>query len=144
MPVSSNCIVCQSPLVAKVNVAILRGISINAIAEKTKLPVFSLRKHQHKHLPFRRQDAPEPVTIKERLELCRFQLKRLAILAESGETVTQAIATVRAEMSLIELEGRLEGKIQGPHKAMLAAAPTGEVEISFAGGRAISKEAASD
>jgi len=76
------------------------------------------------------------VTVAEQLEDLKFELYRLQILGECGELESGAIAAVNARRSLLELEARLEGKLDATHRKLLSAtAPEGDYEVVFTNGR---------
>ena len=143
MPASPHCRVCNDPRVAKINVLILRGTSIRALAKATGLQTHALRNHQHRHLPFLPKNRPKPTNAKEELAELKFELARLQALGEAGEVLPGAIAACRERRQLLELQMRSEGELDATHrKIMLNKAPMGDVEIVFEGGRPRSVEKA--
>jgi hypothetical protein len=75
--------------------------------------------------------------VKEQLEDLKFELRRLQVLGECGESVTGAIAAVNARRQVLELEARLSGLLDAHHKKLIlnSQQPTGDYEVTFENGK---------
>ena len=75
--------------------------------------------HFQKHLPWRPQRRPKPITVQEQLEDLKFESRRLQALGETGENVTNALAALRERRALLELEARMAGRLDATHQRLL-------------------------
>lgn len=149
MKPSPHCTVCQHGKVVEINRLLLKATPATKIAKEAGLNVAAVRVHQKKHLPYRGPGFPKAVTVEEQVEELKFELSRLQALGECGEAVGPAIQAINAKRGVLEFEARLQGRLQGSHKSILAAPSSGdEFEVVFEGGRprtvAVSEEASEE
>jgi hypothetical protein len=132
----SQCRICSSPRKGEVNKLLLNGAPMTKVAKACGLSVQAVKNHRKRHLPWRSERRPKPVTTAEKFSELEYQLERLRFLAESGEPVGGALRVLFAQKSLLELEMRAEGRLDPMNKKkMLATAPLEDIEIVFENGR---------
>lgn len=133
-----NCKVCADPRSRTINRLLLTGVSLKKVAEKLGINRATLTHHRQKHLPYKPERRPKPRNVREELEELKYELARLAVLGECGESVSQAVIALREKRQLLELQMRSEGELDATHrKLMLANRPAGgNFEVVFEGGRA--------
>jgi hypothetical protein len=137
---SPHCKVCQFFRVKDLNLLLLRGRPASKVAKASGLHYAAVLNHMRHHLPYRPPGFRKAVTPTEMLEDLSFELSRLQALAENGEAIGGAVTALNARRAVVELQTRMQGGLQGSHKAMLAAPEAGEeFEVSFSGGRAVTK-----
>ncbi|SRR5216683_3962145 len=133
----AQCKVCSHSRVKEINRLLLTGTPVSRVAKAAAMCRGTVWHHFQKHLPWRPQRRPKAVTVAEKLADLEFDLARLQILGECGEPVSGAIAAVNARRALLELEARLEGKLDSTHRKLLtASAAPGDFEVVFVDGRA--------
>ena len=129
----ARCSVCSHEKAKDINRLLLTRGHVSAVARDFKLCRGSVWNHFKKHLPWRLSRRPKSVTVREQLEDLKFELYRLQVLGECGESVGGAIAALNARRQVIELEARLEGRLDATHKKLMLASrpPEGEFEVVF-------------
>lgn len=131
-----QCRICSHEKVRDINRHLLTQGQVAKVAREYKLCQGTVWNHFKKHLPWRRQRRAEAVTVREQLEDLKFELRRLQILGECGESVGGAIAALNARRQVIELEARLEGKLDAHHKKLiLNRPPESDFEVTFENGK---------
>ncbi len=138
------CKVCSHPRVKEINRLILTGVPVTKVAKAAGICRPTLWNHRTKHLPWRPAGGPKPVTVQEQLEDLKFELHRLQILGECGEPVSGAIQALNARRMVVELQARMEGRLDATHRKLMLASrpPEGDVEVVFENGRARTVEKA--
>ena len=132
----SQCRICSSPRKGEVNKLLLNGVPMTRVAKVCGISVQAVKNHRTRHLPWRPERRPKPVTVTEKFSELEYQLERLRFLAEAGESVGGALRVLFAQKSLLELEMRVEGRLDPMNKKkMLATAPLEDIEIVFENGR---------
>src|SRR6266436_955534 len=134
----ATCRICASPQgQGQVNVLLLNGAPMAAVARTCKLPASTVKNHKLNHMPYRAANHPNPVTTVEKFADLEYQLARLRCLAEAGEAVGGALKVVYAQKSLLELEMRAEGRLDPTNKKKMLAAPSADqdFEVVFTNGR---------
>lgn len=133
----AQCKVCSHSRAKEINRLLLTGTPVARVAKAASMCRGTVWHHFQKHLPWRPQRRPKPVTIQEQIEDLKFELHRLQILGECGEAVGGAVTALRERRQVLELEARLEGKLDATHRKLLtASAAPGEFEVVFVDGRA--------
>jgi hypothetical protein len=114
------CRACRNEKIKEIDKTILGGrASITALSVKYDLPVWVLKEHRKRHLPWRNPKAKPPETVTEKLADLGLELKRLQVLAECGEHVAEALSVVRERRQMLELEARMEGRLDATHRKLL-------------------------
>jgi hypothetical protein len=133
----AQCSICSSEQARSINRLLLTHGQITVVAKQFGFDRAVVGNHLRKHLPWRSRRAKKPETVMEELEVMEFELRRLMVLAECGESIGGAIQALTARRALAELRLRLEGKLDATHKKlMLASQPVeGEYDVVFEGGR---------
>ena len=131
------CIICTHEQIKGINRALLSGWPPRAVAKKFEVNVWSVRKHYRKHLPWRHRLARPAETCDEQMADLKLELRRLQILAECGDDISEALKVVRQRQSLLELEMRAEHRLGATHsKLMPKGQPEGDYVVTFQNGRA--------
>jgi hypothetical protein len=137
----SPCIICTHERVKEINRALLSGWAPKAVADKHGVNVWSIRKHYRKHLPWKHRAARPAETTEEQMADLKLELRRLQILAECGDNVSEALKVIRQRQSLLELEMRSEHKLGATHeKLMPRAKPAGNFKVTFRNGNPVTEE----
>ena len=134
----AQCQVCSNARAKELNRWLLTGRQVSAVAKEFGFNVQAIRWHRRNHLPYRSRWEKKPVTVSEQLEELKYQLDRLRVLAETGEPIGVAIQAVTAKRMVLELEARLEGKLDATHKklALASRVPEGNFRVEFTNGKA--------
>jgi hypothetical protein len=142
----ARCSVCSHEKAKDINRLLLTRGHVSAVAREYKLCRGSVWNHFKAHLPWRLQRRPKSVTVREQLEDLKFELLRLQVLGECGESVGGAIAALNARRQVIELEARLEGKLDAHHKKLIlnSQQPAGDYRVEFVNGRPRTVEASKE
>jgi hypothetical protein len=133
----AQCTICSHEKARDINRLLLTRGQVRAVAVEFGLNRGTVFNHLRKHLPWRSRRRPKAVTIAEQLEELKFELHRLQILGECGEPIGGAIQALNARRAVVELQARLEGRLDATHrKLMLAARPLeGDYRVEFVGGK---------
>jgi transposase-like protein len=131
------CSICSNAKAREVNVRLLRGARVKDTAREFGLSYQMVRHHRRYCLPWRSVRTPKPVTCEEQLEALKYELARLQVLGEAGESISGALAAVRERRAVLELEMRVGGKLDATHKKLLlnSKAPEGDYEVIFVNGQ---------
>jgi hypothetical protein len=135
--VMAQCTICSHEKARDINRLLLTRGQVKAVALEFGLNRGTVFNHLRKHLPWRSRRHPKPATIAEKLEQLEFELRRLQVLAESGESIGAAIQALNARRAVVELEARLEGRLDATHRKLMMAArpPEGNLEVIFENGK---------
>jgi len=133
----AQCSICSSPRVKEVNRWLLTGRQIGHTAKEFGFSWGCVRHHKRHHLPYRSARAPKPATAEEKLADLEYELDRLRVLAECGESVGGALRVVTQQRSLLELQLRKAGHLDATHRKLLlnARPPSGDYQVVFERGR---------
>jgi hypothetical protein len=120
-----------------INRRILSGRQDKAVAKEYKFKKQQVTWHRMHHLPWRSKLAKKPVTCEEQLEFLKYELARLQAWAEAGESVAEALRVVVARRNVLELEMRVQHKLEGTHQRRFGAKPIDpeDFKVTFEGGR---------
>jgi hypothetical protein len=131
------CNICSDARYKEINRRLLCGGRIKKTAMEFGFSPGQVQWHKRHHLPFRNSFGPKAATAQEKLEELEYELARLQVLAECGESVGGALRVIVAKRSLLELQLRKEGFLDATHRKLMMAsrAPAGEFEVQFVGGR---------
>jgi hypothetical protein len=131
------CTVCSDARAKEINRWLLTGRKGPDVAKEFGINVQILRWHRRKHLPYWNPRRPKPVTVGEELAQLKYELSRLA-MPQSGEPIGAAISAVTAKRQVLELEARLEGKLDAHHRKLIlnSREPEGSYRVKFENGRA--------
>jgi hypothetical protein len=144
----AQCKICAHEKFRDINRLLLTHGQIKAVAVEFGLNRGTVFNHLRHHLPWRSRRHPKAVTVQEQLELLQFELRRLQVLAECGESIGGAVAALRERRAVLELSARLEGKMDATHRKLFLSArpPEGDYEVVFENGksRTVAKKVASD
>jgi hypothetical protein len=133
----AQCSICSSKEARAINVLLLTGAQIPAVAKQFGFGYQVVSSHQRKHLPWRSRKTPKPRTVEEKLEQLEYEFARLRVLAESGEKIGEALRVLVAQRNLLELLLRKEGGLDAHHKKLIlnSQQPTGDYEVTFENGK---------
>jgi hypothetical protein len=133
----AQCSACRNPRVKEINRWLLLGRTEKEAAAEFGFKPGILAWHKRKHLPWRSRRRVKVVTIQEQLEEMKFELTRLQVLGQCGESIGGAIQALRERRAVVELEARLEGRLDATHRKLMLAArpPEGDYEVIFENGR---------
>jgi hypothetical protein len=108
----SVCGVCCHPEVRAINNELFAGRMIRQVALKFELSIQALGRHRRRHLHFRSKTLPA-TTLEEKFRLLEDDAARLQLAAEcgGGANVREALQVLRLRMSLLELEGKVAGRL---------------------------------
>src|SRR5579859_7868526 len=138
----ATCRICASPATAqgRINAALLNGAPLAKVSRACGLPIATVKNHRLNHIPYMHEleQRRKRTTVAEKFELLEFQLARLRVLAEAGESVLGALRVAYAQKSLLELQMRGAGELDPTNKKKMLAAPSADqdFEVVFSGGRA--------
>jgi hypothetical protein len=108
----SVCGICAHERAREINADLFAGRMIRTVAKKFELSVQALGRHRRRHLHFRSKAQPA-TTLEEKFRLLEDDAARLQLAAEcgGGANVREALQVLRLRMSLLELEGKVTGKL---------------------------------
>src|ERR1700722_17252382 len=113
------CSICSHEKAKDINLTLLTRGNVSKLAREYGLCRGSVWNHYKKHLPWRRNRRAKSETVREQLEDLKFELHRLQILGECGMAVGPAVTALNARRQVLELEARLEGKLDAHHKKLI-------------------------
>jgi hypothetical protein len=134
----AQCSICSHEKARDINRLLFTRGQITAVARAYDLNRGTVFNHLRKHLPWRSRRRPRPVSVQEQLEDLKYELHRLQVLGECGESISGAIQALRERRAVVELQARLEGRLDATHRKLLLAArpPEGDFRVEFVNGRA--------
>jgi hypothetical protein len=107
----SVCGICCNERAREINNELLAGRMIRQVAKKFELSVQALGRHRRRHLRFRSKAQPA-TTLDEKFRVLSEDAERLQLAAEcGGANVREALQVLRLRMSLLELEGKVAGRL---------------------------------
>jgi len=132
------CSICTNERLREIDRQLLTHKQVKLVAKQFGVTWPALGRHRRLHLPWWNLRRGRPKTIREQLEYLKYELSRLQRLAECGEDIGRAIGAVTAKRQVLELEARLEGKLDATHRKLAFSnrQPEGEFEVVFQGGKA--------
>jgi hypothetical protein len=109
----SVCGICTHEKVREINNELFAGRMIRAVAKKFELSIQALGRHRRRHLRFRNSKSQPATTLEEKFRMLSDDAERLQLAAEcgGGANVREALQVLRLRMSLLELEGKVSGKL---------------------------------
>jgi transposase-like protein len=133
----AQCTICSHEKARDINRLLLTRGQITAVAREYGLNRGTVFNHLRKHLPWRSRRHPRAVTVEEQLEEMKYELRRLQVLGECGESIGGAIQALRERRAVVELEARLAGLTDSTHRKLLLASrpPEGDYKVIFENGR---------
>ena len=138
------CTICTHSQRVDLESAVLAGTSIRATAKAHSISWSSLQRHM-RHVPaivaqrasVKEKQAAAAGSLKGRVEEIIADIRRIAKVAEESKNVNGAITALRAQLSCLELLGRLSGELRNgagefvPSTAAAGAAASASVTVNM-------------
>lgn len=140
----TQCILCRHPGKHTIEKKLLQTGQVTRVAKELQLCYGTVWNHFRNHLPYRserKRKKFEAMSVMEKLADLSYELQRLTVLGECGESVSQAVTALRERRRLLEVEARLNGMLERRHDKLFGNQQAeGEFEVVFVDGRVQTKK----